>query len=175
MTANYSLALLPYTHLELMPSSTKQRKPMRKITALLVSALAAFSVSANAAEPEFLNSGKVLDGQFPFSEAVKVGDTLYLSGQVGLVPATQKLAEGGIKAESHQTMQNIKTVLEANGYGMDNLVKCTAFLADMDEWPVFNEVYKSYLTEGKYPARSAFGANGLALDARVEVECIAAK
>lgn len=148
---------------------------MRKITALLVSALAAFSVSANATEPEFLNSGKVLDGQFPFSEAVKVGDTLYLSGQVGLVPATQKLAEGGIKAESHQTMQNIKTVLEANGYGMDNLVKCTAFLADMEEWPVFNEVYKSYLTEGKYPARSALGANGLALGARVEVECIAAK
>jgi len=148
---------------------------MRKTNTLLISALAAFSISVHAAEPEFLNSGKVLHGQFPFSEAVKVGDTLYLSGQVGLVPTTQKLAAGGIKAESHQTMQNIKTVLEANGYGMENLVKCTAFLADMEEWPVFNEVYKSYLTKGKYPARSAFGANGLALDARVEVECIAAK
>src|SRR5690625_4889667 len=137
---------------------------MRKITTLLVSALAAISVTANAAEPEFLNSGKVLDGQFPFSEAVKVGNTLYLSGQVGLVPETQKLAEGGIKAESHQTMQNIKTALEANGYGMENLVKCTAFLADMKEWPVFNEVYKSYLTERKYPDRCAYVAIGLAID-----------
>lgn len=148
---------------------------MRNIKTLIIGTLTALSFTATAAEPEFLNSGKVLHGQFPFSEAVKVGGTLYLSGQVGLVPATQKLTKGGIKAESHQTMQNIKTVLEANGYSMDNLVKCTAFLADMDEWPVFNEAYKSYLTEGKYPARSAFGTNGLALGARVEVECMAAK
>lgn len=142
------------------------------LVAGLFLALAAPSI---ASEPEYLNSGKVLDGQFPFSEAVKVGDTLYLSGQLGLDPATQKLVKGGIEAESHQTMKNIKAVLEANNYTMGDVVKCTVFLADMEEWPVFNEVYEGYLVEDKLPARSAFGANGLALDARVEVECMAAK
>lgn len=142
---------------------------------LLTSALLALATTATAAEPQYLNSGKVLHGQFPFSEAVKVGNTLYLSGQLGLVPETQKLIEGGVEAETHQTMQNIQTVLEANDYSLGDLVKCTAFLADMKEWPAFNEVYKNYLVEGKLPARSALGANGLALDARVEVECIAAK
>ncbi|RKU00050.1 reactive intermediate/imine deaminase [Burkholderia sp. Nafp2/4-1b] len=149
---------------------------MKNVYALLAGALTAVVASSVAtAAPQYLNSGMVLKGGFPFSEAVKVGDTLYLSGQVGLVPATQKLAVGGLEAESHQTMRNIKTVLEANGYTMDNLVKCTAFLADMVEWPAFNKIYKSYLTEGKYPARSALGADGLALGARVEVECIASK
>lgn len=130
---------------------------------------------SNAVEPQFLNSGKVLKGNFPFSEAVKVGNTLYLSGQVGVVPETQQIAPGGIASESHQVMKNIKAVLEAHGYAMDNLIKCTVFLADMTEWPAFNEIYKGYLTEGKLPARSALGVNELALGARVEVECIASK
>lgn len=130
---------------------------------------------SNAVEPQFLNSGKVLKGNFPFSEAVKVGNTLYLSGQVGVVPETQQIAPDGIASESHQVMKNIKAVLEAHGYAMDNLIKCTVFLADMTEWPAFNEIYKGYLTEGKLPARSALGVNELALGARVEVECIASK
>lgn len=129
----------------------------------------------NAAEPQFLNSGKVLKGNFPFSEAVKVGNTLYLSGQVGVVPETQQIAPGGIESESRQVMENIRIVLEAHGYTMDDLVKCTVFLADMTEWPAFNAVYKGHLTEGRLPARSALGVNGLALGARVEVECIASK
>ncbi|AAV90571.1 RidA (reactive intermediate/imine deaminase A) family protein [Zymomonas mobilis subsp. mobilis ZM4 = ATCC 31821] len=148
---------------------------MKSVSALIAGVLAILGVSPVSAEPQFLNSGKVLKGDFPFSEAVKVGNTIYLSGQVGIVPATQQLAAGGIQAESHQVMQNIKAVLEVHGYQMDNLVKCTAFLADMKEWPAFNEIYKGYLVEGKYPARSALGANGLALGARVEVECIASK
>lgn len=130
---------------------------------------------SDAVNPQFLNSGKVLKGNFPFSEAVKVGNVLYLSGQVGIKPETQQIAPGGIEPESHQVMQNIKTVLEAHGYAMDNLIKCTVFLADMTEWPAFNEIYKGYLTEGKLPARSALGVNGLALGARVEVECIASR
>ena len=130
---------------------------------------------SSAVEPQFLNSGKVLKGNFPFSEAVRVGNVLYLSGQVGIVPETQQMASGGIESESRQVMENIRTVLEAHGYAMDNLVKCTVFLADMAEWPAFNEIYKGYLTEGRLPARSALGVNGLALGARVEVECIASK
>jgi reactive intermediate/imine deaminase len=150
---------------------------MKKVLFLL-SAIAAFTapLSARAAPAEtieFLNSGKVLPTGLPFSEAVRVGNTLYLSGQIGVVPGSLKLIAGGMPAEAKQTMQNIKTSLEAHGYKMSDLVKCTVMLADMSEWAAFNEIYKTFFT-GRYPARSALGANGLALGARVEVECIAA-
>jgi reactive intermediate/imine deaminase len=126
-----------------------------------------------SASVQFLNSGKVLPTNLPFSEAVRVGNVLYLSGQIGIVPGGMKLAPGGIREEARQTMENIRTSLEAHGYGVNDLVKCTVMLADISEWGTFNEVYKSFFS-GRYPARSALGANGLALGARVEVECIAA-
>jgi 2-iminobutanoate/2-iminopropanoate deaminase len=128
---------------------------------------------ADSYSAEFLNSGKVLPKNLPLSEAVRHGNTLYLSGQVGIVPGSLKLAPGGIKEEAKQTMENIKTSLEAHGYSMANLIKCTVMLADISDWSTFNEIYKTYFS-GNYPARSALGANGLALGARVEVECIAA-
>jgi reactive intermediate/imine deaminase len=122
---------------------------------------------------EYLNSGKILPSTLPFSEAVRVGNLVYLSGQLGIMPGSMKLVPGGIKEEARQTLENIKTALEAHGYKMSDLVKCTVMLADMSEWATFNDVYKTFFT-GHFPARSAFGANGLALGARVEVECIAA-
>ncbi|MBL8525894.1 MAG: RidA family protein [Betaproteobacteria bacterium] len=128
--------------------------------------------NAHAAAPDFLNSGKVLPKDLPFSEAVRHGDTLYLSGQIGIAPGTMKVVPGGMKEEARQTMQNIKTTMEAHGYSMKQIVKCTVMLADMSDWPAFNEVYKTFFV-APYPARSAFGANGLALGAKVEVECIA--
>ena len=123
---------------------------------------------------EFLNSGKVVPASLPFSEAVRVGDTLYLSGQVGIKPGTLQLVPGGIKEEGRQALENIRTVLEANGYTMRDVVKCTVMLADIFEWAAFNEVYKTAFTP-PYPARSAMGTGGLSMGARVEVECIAAK
>ncbi len=121
---------------------------------------------------EFLNSGKVFPSDLPFSEAVRVGNTLYLSGQIGIVPGGMKLVPGGMREEARQAMENIKTSLEAHGYSMGDIVKCTVMLADMSEWAAFNDVYKSFFA-GRYPARSAFGVNGLALGARVEIECVA--
>mgnify|MGYP002040240418 FL=1 len=106
---------------------------------------------------------------------MQVGRTLYLSGQIGNLPGSLKLPPGGIGPESKQVMENIKTTLEAHGHTMADVVKCTAMLADMSEWGAFNEVYKGYFAEGRYPARSAFGATALAFNARIEVECIAAK
>ena len=132
------------------------------------------AASPARAKIEFLNSGKVLSATLPFSEAVRVGDMLYLSGQIGIAPGTMKVVDGGIKEETRQAMQNIQNSLAAHGYGLDDLVKCSAMLADMSEWPAFNDVYKTFF-KVHYPARSAFGANGLALGARVEIECIAAK
>ena len=119
----------------------------------------------------YLTSGS---SNLPFSEAVKVGNTLYLSGQIGLVPGTGQLAHGGIKAESKQTMDNIVRVLNKYDYNIDDVVKCAVMLTDIKEWPTFNEVYKPYF-KNHFPARSAFAASGLALNAKVEVECIAVK
>ena len=148
---------------------------MRPSLALLAIAVCCLAARADAARPviEYLNSGKVLPKTLPFSEAVRVGNTLYLSGQIGIEPGTMNVVAGGFQAEAKQAMQNIKTSLEAHGYAMNNLVKCTAMLADMKDWPAFNDVYKTFFPE-HYPARSAFGTNGLALGAHVEVECIAA-
>jgi reactive intermediate/imine deaminase len=122
---------------------------------------------------EFLNS-RLLPPGLPFSEAVRVGDLLFLSGKIGSLPGKRELPPGGIRAEARQAMENIKGTLEVHGYALGDLVKCTVMLADMAEWSAFNEVYVTYF-DGRFPARSALGANGLALGARVEVECIAAK
>ena len=102
---------------------------------------------------------------------MQVGDTLILSGQVGAKPGTGAVVPGGIEPETRQALDNIATSLAKRGLGMDSVVKCTAMLADMKEWPAFNAVYATYFKKGRYPARSAFGANGLALGAKIELEC----
>jgi 2-iminobutanoate/2-iminopropanoate deaminase len=108
----------------------------------------------------------------PFSSAVRVDNLLFLSGVIGVDPATGRPAAGGIKAETRQAMDTIKYSVEHFGSSMDRIVKCTAFIADMSEWGAMNEIYVTYFDTP--PARSALGANGLALDARMEIECIAA-
>jgi reactive intermediate/imine deaminase len=111
--------------------------------------------------------------QLPFSDAVRVGDMLYLSGKIGNIPGTSQLAEGGIAGETRQTLENIKASLEKYGSALDEVVKCTVFLADIGEWGAMNEVYVTYFPTDP-PARSALGSSGLALGARVEIECLAA-
>lgn len=125
-----------------------------------------------AAEVEFHNDGPLKELGLPFSESVRAGDLLFLSGQIGS-GADGKLAPGGISAEANQTLLNIAATLEKRGLGMEDVIKCTVFLADISEWTAFNEVYMKHFT-APYPARSALGVNGLALNARAEVECIAA-
>ena len=108
----------------------------------------------------------------PYSDAVRVGNFLYLSGQLGNRPGTVELVPGGIRDEARQTLANVRSILEANGASLAGVVKCTVFLADIAEWSAFNHVYREYFGEN-LPARSAFGVAGLALGARVELECIA--
>jgi 2-iminobutanoate/2-iminopropanoate deaminase len=124
---------------------------------------------------ERFNSGRVLPRSLPFSEATAVGGLVLLSGQLGNVPGTLTLVEGGIEAETRQALANIATVLEAQGLGLANLLRCTVMLADIAEWPAFNAVYSEFFADVPLPARSAFGCNGLALGARVEIECTAAR
>ena len=117
---------------------------------------------------EFLTSDD--SSNRPFSEAVRVGNWLILSGQIGRNPETGALPPGGIKAETKQTMENIKRTLEKYGSSLDQVVKCSVMLADISEWSAMNEVYVTYFPDHK-PARSAFGTSGLALGARLEIEC----
>jgi len=121
----------------------------------------------------YIASEEFKKSNLPFSEMVIVGNLMYLSGQIGSSPKNPMvLVDGGMKNEARQALENIKTLLENNGSSMENVVKCTVMLADINEWSDFNAEYIKYFPENK-PARSAFATNGLALNARVEIECIA--
>ena len=109
-----------------------------------------------------------------FSPFVKSNGLIFLAGQLG-TDSTGRLVPGGIREETRQTMTNIRNLLERNGSSMDRVLKCTAFLADMAERQAMSEVYVTFFPADRRPARTAAGSNGLALDARVEIECIAAE
>ena len=138
--------------------------------ALAVLALPLALGPAGAAEVEFLAGPERSGPALPFSEAVRVGDMLYLSGQLGTLPGTLQLAPGGIAGEARQALENVRSVLERHGATLEDVVKCTVMIDDIDEWDAFNAVYVTFFP-GPKPARSAFGAEGLALGAAVELEC----
>ncbi|KQQ54776.1 hypothetical protein ASF84_15770 [Pseudomonas sp. Leaf127] len=139
----------------------------------LCASLTAFAAVADSHQPvEILNFSQ--NDTYPFSSAARVGNLLFMSGQLGVVPGQNGLVPGGIEAETRQVMANIKRTTEASGFQMNNIVKCTAFLADMAEFAAFNAQYRTAFSK-PFPARSTVAVKGLALDARVEVECIAAR
>ncbi|MGC1685331.1 MAG: RidA family protein [Candidatus Acidiferrales bacterium] len=109
----------------------------------------------------------------PFSDAVRVGNLIYVSGQLG-TDENLKLAPGGVLAETHRALENISVILKRSGSSLDHVVKCTVMLADMSEWDAMNTVYGTFFPKNRMPARSAFAGTGLALDARIEIECVAA-
>jgi reactive intermediate/imine deaminase len=129
-------------------------------------------VPAVGQEREVIRSAIVPAG-LPFSAAVRAGDLLFLSGQIGNIPGTRQLADTGIAGQTRQTFENIKTVLAAAGSSLDRVAKCTVFLTDMRDYAAMNVVYAEYFPKDP-PARSTVAGSGLALGARVEIECIAA-
>jgi len=137
----------------------------------LVAVLVTISACATAGAPrvEFLARP---GSPGPFSEAVRVGDIVFLSGVLG-TDSTGKLVSGGAGSEKRQALENVKAALARNGLGLDRVGKCTVMLADIGEWAAMNTVYRTYFPDTK-PARSAFGASGLVLGGRLELECIAA-
>lgn len=131
------------------------------------------AVSMSCARPPSTLEVEFIPSPIPgavFASAVRVGNLLFLSGQIG-TDSTGRLVAGGLQAEARQALNNIKNVLEKNGSSLDRVVKCTVFLADMKDYNDFNEIYVTYFRARK-PARSAFGATGLARNARLEIECI---
>ena len=144
---------------------------MKSVAAIVLGVLAVTAPADAATRPAIEHYGNpTMNGQpLPFSRAVRVGDIVYLSGAIGRGPDGKP--PEGIEAQTKATMDDIGETLKLAGLGYGDLFHCTAFLADMKDWPAFNKVYVTYFTAGKMPARSAFGANGLALGALLEIEC----
>jgi reactive intermediate/imine deaminase len=138
--------------------------------ALLVCLLAGAAPTL-AAPTVYHQSPPAVAAGLPFSEATEVGGILYLSGQLGARPGELKLVPGGLEAETRQIFTNIGNTLKARGLSFDDVFKCTVMLADMADWPAFNLVYVTYFKPDRLPSRSAMGVGGLALGARVEMEC----
>ena len=137
----------------------------------IVAGVLAIMASSASAQIERIGEPTLNGQRLPFSTAVRAGNTVYLSGALGIGP-DGKLA-GSVEAQAKAAMDNLGAGLKQAGLGWGDVVKCTVMLDDMKDWPAFNQVYVTYFPDGKFPARSAFGADGLALGALLEVECIA--
>ena len=142
------------------------------VAGAVLSACASTAPPGAARAPEFFPSPENASLSLPFSEAVRAGDFLFVSGQIGNLPGKRELAPGGIAAESEQALANIEAILARHGASIDSVVKCTVFLADIRDWSAFNDVYRRHFPR-RLPARSALAAGGLVLGARVEIDCIA--
>ena len=135
-------------------------------TALLLAATPAFAQPAAAPQP--------MPAKLPFSPSIRVGDILFMSGQIGQVPEGMDKHKEGFDAAVKGAMDSIGKILKDNGLDYGHVVKCTVMLDDMTDWPRFNAAYLPYFEGKRLPTRSAFGADGLALGAPLEVECITA-
>lgn len=151
-------------------------RPMSALALLagvfLLPIAAGAAASPPASPAEFYPSADPALKALPFSEAVRAGHLLIVSGEIGSQPGKMALVPGGITAEARQAIENLRGILRRHGASLADVVACTVFLADMKEWPAFNNVYKDYF-KPPFPARSATGATGLALGARVELQCTA--
>ena len=135
---------------------------------------AVMAAAASTGEIEILQSQAVNPPGLPFSDGVRIGRLVIMSGMLGIKPHTLELAAGGLEGQTRQTLENLRSVLAAHGLSLRDVVRVQVMLADIADWPRFNEIYREYFSE-PFPARSAFATNGLALGARVEVEAFAVK
>lgn len=144
-----------------------------KLFLMLLLVVTSLSCDEKHFDITFHNSHEPKRQNTPFSDAVETEDFLFLAGQIGRNHNLGVLVEGGIKAETRQVIENIKAVLEHHKLELGNVVKCTVILSDINDFSEFNEVYTQYFTNK--PARTTFAAAGLAANAKIEIEVIAAK
>ena len=124
---------------------------------------------------KIINTAKAPAPIGPYSQAVMANNTLYVSGQIAINPTTGELISGNLTEETKQVMENLKAVLLAAGMNFDNVVKCSIFLSDMNNFSVVNEIYGSYFSENNYPARETVEVSVLPKNVNVEISCIAVK
>jgi 2-iminobutanoate/2-iminopropanoate deaminase len=141
------------------------------LTVSITLAIFGLTTALGAQERQVIHGPGEVRG-LPFSAAVRVGNLLFLSGQIGNVPGTRQLADTGIAGQTRQALENIKAVLASAGSALDRAVKCTVFLVDIKDYAAMNTVYAAYFPNDP-PARSTVAGSGLALGARVEIECLA--
>lgn len=149
-------------------------KPFRYV--FLIFLWVAYMVPANAQEKTeliFHQSHEPKKQNAPFSDAVQAGNLFFLAGQIGMDHSTRTLVSGGIQAETQQAIQNISEVLAQHGMTLDNVVKCTVILANIEDFAAFNEIYTQYFTQK--PARTTFAAKDLAANGQIEIDVIAVK
>ncbi|WP_422860790.1 RidA family protein [Flagellimonas sp. S174] len=148
----------------------------QKLSLFLLLTLFGFIFSSYAQESNDIIFHKSPDPKrqkAPFSETVQAGNLFFLAGQIGMDRSVGKLAEGGIQGETEQAIKNIEGVLKRHGLTLDNVVKCTVILSDIDDFRAFNEVYVKHFT--RKPARTTYAAAGLAANAKIEIDVIAVK
>src|SRR6266536_4669579 len=139
---------------------------------VLIAALSMVAVGRVAAQDRQVIAPPGTSVGLPFSPAVRVGNVLYLSGQLGTVPGTRQLADTGVAGQTRQALENIKALLSQAGSALERVFKCTVFLSNIADYAKMNEVYATYFPKDP-PARSTLAGSGLALGARVEIECLA--
>lgn len=121
-----------------------------------------------------ISSSKAPKAIGPYSQAVEAGKTLYVSGQVAIIPESGEIAEADITVQTRQVMENIKAILDEAGYAFSDVVKSTCLLSDMTDFSRMNEVYAEYYPENP-PARAAYAVKELPLDVLIEIETVAVK
>ncbi|MBM4159610.1 MAG: deaminase [Ignavibacteria bacterium] len=111
----------------------------------------------------------------PYTPAVKVGDFLYVSGQIAMKPGTAELAADDIESQTRQVFENIKAILNKAGYDLSDVVQCTVYLKDMNDFANMNQIYGSYFTQGRFPTRTTVEVSNLPRNARIEITTVACK
>ena len=142
------------------------------IAALLIMVIAGCAMEAQ--DREVIATPNAPEAIGPYSQAVRVGNRLYLSGQLGMVPGTGKFAEGGFEAQARQALTNQKAVLEAAGFSIADVVQCQVFVQDMDDYKHFNGIYTEFFKED-FPARAVVEVSRIPADGLVEIMMVAVR
>ena len=141
---------------------------MRTSTAAVLTVVLALGCAHGKWKRQVISTEKAPSAIGPYSQAIQVGKKIFLSGQIALDPATGKMVEGGVEAETHQVLKNIQAVLHEAGFAMEDVVQSQVFLADLNDYAAMNAIYATYFKEAP-PARAAVQVARLPLDARVEI------
>jgi 2-iminobutanoate/2-iminopropanoate deaminase len=141
-----------------------------KNTALLF--FAAVAVAGCSASRTYVSDAQVIG---PYSPAVKVGDLLFVSGQIAMKPGTAELAGDDIESQTRQALENLRSILSKAGYEVSDVVQCTVYLKNINDYSRMNQIYGSFFQQGRYPTRTAVEVSNLPRNARIEITAVACK